>query len=185
MFFDDILVYSSSLSSHIHHLETIFRTLQQGEFYLKHSKCLFAQESIEYMGHIVSGKGVTPEPSKIQVMVRWPSPTTAKELHAFLRLTGFYRKFIKSYAFFAAPLTKLLCKDAFGWMHESQMAFDQLKSAMTNAPVLALPNFSEPFMIETNASGTAIGAVLMQRGHLLAYFSKSLGPRLLHASTYI
>lgn len=82
-------------------------------------------------------------------------------------------------------LQKLLCKDAFSWTQESQVAFDQLKAAMTNARVLALPNFSEPFVIETDASGTAIGAVLMQNGHPLAYFSKNLGPRLLHASTYI
>lgn len=82
-------------------------------------------------------------------------------------------------------LQKLLCKDAFSWTQESQVAFDQLKAAMTSARVLALPNFSEPCVIETDASGTAIGAVLMQNGHPLAYFSKNLGPRLLHASTYI
>lgn len=157
-------------------MEAIFQTLQQGEFYLKQSKCLFAQENIEYLGHIVSGKGVTPEPSKIQAMVRWPNPMTVKELCVFLGLTRFYRKFIKGYAAIAAPLTSLLCKDAFTWTFESQIAFDQLKSAMTNTPVLALPNFSEPFVIETNASGTAIGAVLMQNKHPLAYFSKGLGP---------
>lgn len=118
-------------------------------------------------------------------MVRWPNPMTVKELCVFLGLTRFYRKFIKGYAAIAAPLTSLLCKDAFTWTFESQIAFDQLKSAMTNTPVLALPNFSEPFVIETNASGTAIGAVLMQNKHPLAYFSKGLGPWLVHASTYI
>ena len=184
VFFDDILIYSDSLSSHIQHLETVFRTLQQNEFFLKRSKCLFAQESIEYLGHIVFGKGVKPEPSKIQAMVRWPTPSTAKELRAFLGLTGFYRKFIKNYAAMASPLTKLLCTDAFQWTPESQIAFDKLKTAMTSAPVLALPNFSDPFVIETDAFGTTIGAVLMQHGHPLAYFSKNLGPRLLHASTY-
>lgn len=79
----------------------------------------------------------------------------------------------------------LLCKDAFDWSPDSQQAFDQLKLAMTNAPVLALPNFSEPFVVETDASGTTISAVLLQNGHPLAYFSKHLGPRLLHASMYI
>lgn len=83
VFFDDILVYSDSLSSHLYHLEIIFQALQHAEFYLKHSKCLFAQESIEYLGHIVSGKGVTPEPSKVQAMLQWPPPTSVRELRAF------------------------------------------------------------------------------------------------------
>lgn len=76
-------------------------------------------------------------------------------------LTGFYRKFIKHYASIAAPLTSLLCKDAFTWSQDSQQDFDRLKLAMTSAPVLALPDFSEPFMIETDASETAIGVVLL------------------------
>ena len=118
-------------------------------------------------------------------MLQWPTPTSVRELRAFLGLTGFYRKFIKHYASIAAPLTSLLCKDAFTWSQDSQHAFDKLKLAMTSAPVLALPNFSEPFVIETDASGIAIGAVLLQNGHPLAYFSKCLGPRMLHASTYI
>lgn len=161
VFFDDILVYSNSLSSHVQHLEIIFQTLQQGKFYLKHSKCLFAQEDIEYLGHIIFDKRVAPKPSKVQAIMNWPPPTSVKELCAFLDLTGFYRKFVKSYAAIAAPLTGLLCKDAFTWTPESQLAFDKLKSAMTSAPVLALPDFSKPFVIETDASGMVIGAVLL------------------------
>lgn len=160
VFFYDILVYSSSLSSHLQHLEAIFEALQNAEFYLKQSKCLFAQQTIEYLGHMVSGNGVTPEPSKIQAMVQWPTPTSVRELRAFLGLIGFYRKFIRGYAAIAAPLTSLLCKDAFTWTTESQEAFIQLKYAMTNALVLALPNFAEPFVIKTDASAMAIGAVL-------------------------
>lgn len=80
---------------------------------MKQAKCLFAQKQLEYLGHVVSGKGVEPEPSKVQAMVRWPTPTSAKDLRIFLGLTGFYRKFIKNYASIAAPLTTLLCKDAF------------------------------------------------------------------------
>lgn len=161
VFFDDILIYNNSLSSHLHHLEIILRTLTHAEFFLKRLKCLFAQESLEYLGHIVSGRGVTPEPSKIQAIIRWPTPKTTRELWAFLGLTGFYQKFVKGYASIAAPLTKLLCKDSFQWTQESQLAFDHLKTAMTTTPVLALPNFSEPFVLETDASSTAIGAVLM------------------------
>ena len=113
VFFDDILVYSKTLSSHLEHLEVIFQTLLQGQYHLKRTKCLFAQNQVEYLGHIVSGRGVEPEPSKVQAMVQWPIPLSPKELRSFLGLTGFYRKFIKNYAMITAPLTSLLAKDAF------------------------------------------------------------------------
>lgn len=174
VFFDDILVYSKSLSSHIQHLESIFQTLLQGQFYLKRSKCLFAQNQVEYLGHVVFGRGVEPEPSKIRAMVQWPTPALSKDLRAFLGLTGFYRKFIKNYATIAAPLTSLLGKDAFEWSSTAQSAFEQLKKAMTSAPVLTLPDFNEPFVIETDASGIGMGVVLMQKGHPLAFFSRNL-----------
>lgn len=140
---------------------------------------------LEYLRHVVFGKGVAPEPSKIQAIIQWPAPTSAKELRAFLGLTGFYRKFIQKYAAIATPFTNLLCKDAFEWSLESQTAFEKLKSAMTTAPVLALPNFNEPFTVETDASGSTMGVVLMQQGHPLAFFSKNFNPHLLHASTYV
>lgn len=152
---------------------------------MKQTKCLFAQRQLEYLGHVVSGKGVAPEPSKVQAILQWPPPSSAKDLRTFLGLADFYRKFVRNYASIAAPLTTLLCKDAFEWSSMSQDAFDQLKLAMTSAPVLALPNFAEPFIVEIDTSGTTMGAVLMQQGHPLAFFSKMFGPRLLHASAYI
>ena len=185
VFFDDILVYSNSLSSHVQHLDLIFLALLCSEFYLKRTKCLFAQRELEYLGHVVSIKGVTPEPSKIKAIAQWPTPATAKELRAFLGLTGFYRKFVRQYATIASPLTTLLCKNVFEWSLESQEAFDKLKSAMINTPILALPNFHEPFLIEMDVSGTAMGVVLSQQGHPLAFFSKNFNPRLLNASTYV
>ena len=185
VFFDDILIYSRTLASHLHHLELIFQTLLQSQYYLKKTKCLFAQKQIEYLGHVVSGQGVEPEPSKVQAMVQWPTSSSAKELRSFLGLTGFYRKFIKNYAMITAPLTSLCSKEPFEWPSEAQSAFDRLKTAMTSAPVLALPDFDEPFIIETDASGAGMGAVLMQKGHPLAFFSKQFGPRMVHASTYV
>lgn len=161
VFFDDILVYSKTLSSHIHHLEAIFKALLQGQFYLKRAKCVFTQDQVEYLGHVVSGRGVEPDPTKIQAMTQCPTPSSAKELRGFLGLTGFYRKFIRNYASLAKPLTTLLCKYAFEWKEDSQAAFDKLKTTMTQAPVLALPDFSEPFVVETDASQTAMGAVLI------------------------
>lgn len=163
----------------------MFDTLLKGKFFLKASKCLFAQRQLEYLGHIVSHQGVEPEPSKIRAMVEWPIPSTIKALRGFLGLTGFYRKFIQGYASIAAPLTALLRKDSFVWNIDAQSAFEKLKEAMTKAPVLALPDFLKPFTLETDASGTAMGAVLMQNHHPIAFFSKPFCPRLLCASTYV
>lgn len=108
-------------------------------------------------------------------MVAWSTPTTPKDLRAFLGITGFYRKFIQGYATIASPLTTLLCKNAFAWSPESQSAFEKLKTAMTQASVLALPDFELPFVIETDASGMAMRVVMLQQGHPLAFFSKPFG----------
>jgi hypothetical protein len=185
VFFDDILVYSITLEHHLAHLEQVFTKLLQGQFYLKQTKCLFAQRQLEYLGHVVSTAGVHPEPSKIQAMLDWPPPSTIKALRGFLGLTGFYRKFIKGYASIALPLTAFLRKDAFKWPPEAQQAFDQLKLAMTQAPTLALSDFSIPFDIETDASGSAMGAVLMQNSHPIAFFSQPFCPTLQRSSTYV
>nr|GFC83558.1 retrotransposable element Tf2 [Tanacetum cinerariifolium] len=99
-------------------------------------------------------------------------------------LTGYYRKFIKGYALISQPLTKLLKKNAFVWTKEAQSAFVHLKEVMVNAPVLKLPDFNEPFIVETDASGEGIGVVLQQSGHPIAYYSKKLAPRHHSLSTY-
>ncbi|XP_043687461.1 uncharacterized mitochondrial protein AtMg00860-like [Telopea speciosissima] len=154
------------------------------KLYAKKSKCAFGQQSIEYLGHVVSAHGLAVDPSKIAAILSWPSPRNILELHGFLGLSGYYRRFIKGYAHLAAPLTDLLKKGAYQWSAEAQEAFSQLQQAMTGAPVLALPNFSLPFTIEADASGVGIGASLIQEGHPIAYFSKKLSPRMQASSTY-
>lgn len=176
VFFDDILVYSRTLEDHRSHLETVFQCLVDNKFFLKKSKCTFVQPSMAYLGHIVSLQGVGADPEKIQAMVNWPQPQNVKKLRGFLGLTGFYWKFVKNYASMAAPLTDLLKKDAFLWSASAQTAFENLKQAMTEAPVLALPNFEDDFVLETDASGLGMGAVLCQRGNPICYFNKKFCP---------
>ena len=118
-------------------------------------------------------------------MLDWPVPSSPSDLRGFLGLTGFYRKFIRACAATASPLMALLCKDKFQWNPEAQSAFERLKSLMTQAPILAPPDFTIPFYLETNASGTAIGAILLQNSRPIAFFSKHLCPRMQRASTYV
>jgi hypothetical protein len=185
VFFDDILVYSKTYEEHLSHLEQVFIWLQQDKWHSKLSKCKFAQEAISYLGHVISAQGVSTDPKKIQAVQDWPQPRTVKEVRGFLGLAGYYRKFVKDFGVIAKPLTKLLCKDVpFIWTDIHGQAFIQLKHALSSAPCLALPDFSLPFHIETDASAVGVGAVLIQNGHPLAYVSKALGPKNQGLSTY-
>ena len=160
VFFDDILIYSPSWQLHLEHLELALQLLQQHQLFAKFSKCCFGLWQVDYLGHTISGAGITMETAKVIVVLNWQSPKTVKQLRAFLGLTGYYRKFIKGYASMAAPLTEMLKKDNFYWTSESTIAFEQLKAAITAAPVLILPDFTKPFILETDASGVGIGVVL-------------------------
>jgi hypothetical protein len=149
--------------------------LRQSLFYAKLSKCSFGKTSIQYLGHVISDAGVATDPEKTLAMDSWPLPTNQTELCGFLGLTGYYRKFVQHYGLITKPLTQLLTKKGFVWTEQATAAFLKLKAAMTSTPVLALPDFSVPFTIETDACDTGIGAVLMQCGHPIAYMSKALG----------
>ncbi|KAK8934390.1 hypothetical protein KSP39_PZI015066 [Platanthera zijinensis] len=184
IFFDDILIYSASWEDHLRHVEQVFAILRQHQLYVKQTKCSFGQEEVEYLGHLVSADGVKADPQKIDSMLSWPRPQTIRALMGFLGLTDYYRRFVKDYGKIARPLTQLLQKDAFVWQDETEAAFQALKRAMTSTPVLALPDFTKEFVLETDASEVGIGAVLMQEGRPLAFYSKALAPRTLGLSTY-
>lgn len=110
VFFDDILIYSSTLTDHLMHLKEVLQILRVHKLYAKESKCSFGQQKVEYLGHIISEQGVSTDPSKVQAMAEWPIPQTVKQLRSFLGLTGYYRHFIRNYGAICKPLTTLLQK---------------------------------------------------------------------------
>lgn len=159
VFFDDILIYSKGLDEHVEHLKVVMETLKLHALFVKLS-CTFAQESTEYLGHVVGKEGVQVDQKKIQAMINWSVPKNLKQLHGFLGLTGYYRKFVKGYTLIAQPLTELLKRNKFLWNEKATTAFVELKDKMTKTPVLRLPDFRKVFVVETDASNTGVGAVL-------------------------
>ncbi|XP_044474694.1 uncharacterized protein LOC123202715 [Mangifera indica] len=184
VFFDDILIYSRDLADHLEHLHTALTLLSEHHLVLNRKKCSFAVTQLEYLGHIISASRVAADPKKIQCMVDWPLPKDITELRGFLGLTGYYRRFVRNYGRIAAPLTQLLKKNSFLWSDEATHAFETLKKTMTTVPVLAMPDFTQPFIVETDASAIGIGAVLMQGGRPISFMSQALSPRSQAKSIY-
>jgi hypothetical protein len=184
VFIDDTLIYGPSLELHWSHLRQVLTVLREHQFYIKRSKCHFVQTQLVYLGHIIAAEGVSTNPNKTDVMWKCSMPTSVTELRAFLGLTGYYRKFVKNYGVIAEPLTILLQKNKFHWIEEATTAFEALKKAMVSTPVLALPDFTLPFTVETDACDSGLGAVLMQRGQPIAFLSKALAAKNRHLSIY-
>jgi len=122
--------------------------------------------------------------SKLDAIRDWPQPTNLKKLREFLRITGYYRIFVYKYAQLASPLTDLFKKDAFLWSAVATTTFSQLKATLMKTPMLASPNFSEALILETDASGFGVAAILSQANHPIAYFSKKMSTRMQRQSTY-
>ena len=129
-----------------------------------------------YLGHVISAQGVAMDASKVQAILSWPRPKSLRAVRGFLGLAGYYRRFIKDYGLIAAPLTKLLKKEGFRWTEEAAAAFSALQKALSSAPVLHLPDFSSPFIVECDASGSGFGAVLHQGTGAIAFFSRAIAP---------
>ncbi|WVZ83259.1 hypothetical protein U9M48_030425 [Paspalum notatum var. saurae] len=181
VFFDDIVIYSSTWSEHLQHVRAVFQALRAHSLVLKRSKCHFG---ITYLGHLISSNRVAMDAGKVRAMLDWPDPCSVRALRGFLGLAGYYRMYVRDYGAIAAPLTQLLRKEAFAWSPEATDAFQQLKTALTTAPVLALPDFTKPFIVECDASGAGCGAVLHQGAGPVVFFSRPLAPRHQGLATY-
>jgi hypothetical protein len=144
--------------------------------FVKRSKCAFGVSTVAYLGHTISAASVAMDVTKVQAIVDWPVPRSPWAVCGFLGLAGYYRKFIHNYGSIDAPLTALLKRDGFAWSVEAAAAFTELKAAVTTAPVLGMPDFAKPF-IECDASSHGFGAVLIQDGHPIAFYSRPVAPR--------
>ena len=161
-------MYSRSWKDHLLYLKQVLGILSDNQLYIKLSKCQFGVLSVGYLGYLISSEGVVVDPAKIQVVHNWPVPTSPKGVHGFLGLAGYYRKFVWGFGIIAAPLTKLLTKDGFCWYKDSLLAFNKLKQALISPPVLQLPNFSQQFIVECDACGDGLGAILSQNNQPIA-----------------
>jgi hypothetical protein len=139
-------------------------------------KCSFGKTTVSYLGHVISAQGVAMDADKVEAVWSWPQSHTVRVVRGFLGLTGYYRKLIRSYGEITAPLTQLLKREALRWTQEATMSFDALKAALTSAPVLQLHDFTRPFVVDCDASGSSFGAVLHQGGGPLAFFSRAISP---------
>ncbi|GBG89100.1 hypothetical protein CBR_g48811 [Chara braunii] len=164
VYLDDILVYSRTLEEHLRHLRDVLDRLSRHGFYAELSKCRFAQHKVDFLGHYVSDQGLHMDDAKITAIAEWHAPTSAKQLRSFLGLTSYYTNFILGYARYSYVLTStLLWKNPpWAWTPLHEDAFRALKKAVTCTPVLHLPDFDRPFILTTDASDFAVGAVLSQ-----------------------
>jgi hypothetical protein len=175
IFIDDILIYSENEEEHAEHLRIILSRLREHKLYAKFSKCEFWLKKVPFLGHVLSGEGISVDPTKIQEVLDWKAPTTVHEVRSFLGLAGYYRRFIQDFSKIAKPMTRLLQKDRkFDWTPECEQAFCTLRTLLTSAPVLAQPDIEKPFDVYCDASGTGLGGVLMQGGRVIAYASCQL-----------
>ena len=191
IYLDDIIIFSKTFEEHLERIENVFKQLERHGLKLKGSKCEFFKTQVQYLGHIVSDKGVQTDPDKISALKKWPVPANIRDLRSFLGFAGYYRRFVCNYAQIVKPLNNLLVghptnkkgkktKAATPWIWgpEQQQAFDSIIEKLTSPPVLAYADYSKDFILNIDASGDGLGAVLYQETdgieHVIAYASRGL-----------
>ncbi|XP_057200295.1 retrovirus-related Pol polyprotein from transposon 297 [Triplophysa rosa] len=196
IYLDDIIIFSKSFNEHLERLQLAFDRLREHGLKLKPSKCQLVRKEVQYLGHLVSAEGIRTDPEKINKVKDWERPTNRMEVLRFLGFSGYYRRYVKGYSNMAAPLYRLTSGDPkkkkrgaqkgtgpdqpFLWTAECEEAFQFLKEKLISAPVLGYPDYSQPFLLQTDASGMGLGAVLVQVQdgveRVIAYASRGLSP---------
>ncbi|GKD81052.1 putative reverse transcriptase domain-containing protein [Tanacetum coccineum] len=175
VFIDDIIIHSCNKEEHENHLRIILELLKKEKLYAKFSKCDFWITIVQFLGHVIDSKGIHVDPAKIEAIKNWASPTTPTKVRQFLGLAGYYRRFIKGFSKIAKSLTELTHKNKkYIWGENQESAFQLLKQKLCEAPILALPEGNDDFVVYYNASHQGLGAVLMQREKVIAYASQQL-----------
>ena len=176
-YIDDIIIFSPDLDTHYKHLIDVLTRLRNAGLFAKLEKCEFCVPFLDFLGHRISAEGIFMDPKKVSSILEWPAPTNVKELQSFLGLANYYRRFITGFAKLSHPLNILLRKNSkFIWSLDAQKAFNDIKSKFSSAPILAYPDRDRPFIVETDSSNYAIGAILSQTSpkdnkiHHVAFF---------------
>ena len=183
IYLDDILVFSVTFEEHLEHIQQVIERLTVAGLKLKPSKCHFICQEVEYLGHLITPSGIHPNPNRVKAVQEFPVPQSVREVRQFLGVASYYRRFIRGFAKTAQPLHALTQKGApFEWTQFCQNAFEELKSHLTESPLLAYPDFDKSFILETDASMKGLGPVLSQvqadgRPHPVAYASHALSPQ--------
>jgi len=179
VYIDDILVFSESTEEHINHLTQVFDRIGSFGLKLHPSKTCLGHREVLFLGHVISAQGIPPDPQKLRAVSEFPVPTDVRAVREFVGLASYYRRFVPNFARVAGPLHALTRSNvSFVWTDSCQHAFDQLKELLTSPPVLAYPDFDQPFQLYTDASGKGLGAVLEQQqegvSHPVAFASRTL-----------
>ena len=189
VYLDDIIIYSDTKEEHLKRLEAVFQKLAAAGLKLKPSKCFFFREEIEYLGHVVSGKGISTNPKKDEAVTKWPTPKTVYDVRSFLGFVGYYRRFIKDFSKISKPIREVITglenqskrtakKTLKEWTEAANSAFETLKELCTSTPILAYPDYQLPFILHTDSSSEGLGAILYQKQEgklrVIAYASRSV-----------
>ncbi|KAL4342481.1 hypothetical protein GQ457_08G031400 [Hibiscus cannabinus] len=177
VFIDDVLIYSRKKDEHAEHRWIVLQIIQEHQVFAKFSKCKFWLSEVAFLGHVISAKGILVDSKKVQTILDWRPSSNVSEVRSFLSLVRYYRRFVKGFSTIPLPLTKLFrMGQPFEWLEDRQRSFDQLKQALTHAPVLVQPEPGKEFTVYSDASHSGSGCVLMQGDNVVAYASRQLKP---------